>query len=129
MPVPTVTLLYAGLFGLMTVVLGVFPGRLRGKTKISIGDGGNPELLLAMRRHGNFVENVPMALILMALLEMNGAGAAGLHGLGTALLAARIAHAVGLKADTIQGIGRAAGAGGTALVLVVASIWCLVLFL
>jgi hypothetical protein len=53
---PTITPLYAGLLGLMSIALAFMAGRLRESAKISIGDGGNTELLLAMRRHANFVE-------------------------------------------------------------------------
>jgi uncharacterized membrane protein YecN with MAPEG domain len=42
-----------------------------------------------------------------------------------ALLAARICHAVGVKADTIEGLGRLVGAAGTALVLAILSIWAI----
>ncbi len=69
---PVVTLLYAGLFGLMAIAVAIPAGRLRSVTGISVGDGGNPDLVLAMRRHANFVEWVPIALILIGLLEMNG---------------------------------------------------------
>ena len=62
---PVVTMLYAGLLGLMAVAVAVPAGRLRGQTGVSIGDGGNAELLLAIRRHGNFAEWVPLALILI----------------------------------------------------------------
>ncbi len=125
---PVITALYAGILGLMALVLSFFPGSMRGKTGISIGDGGNQELLLAMRRHGNFVEYVPLALILIGILEFNGAPAGALHALGAGLVVFRVAHAVGLKADTIHGWGRAIGAGGTALVIVVASVWAIVTF-
>ncbi len=86
-------------------------------------DGGNPDLLLAMRRHGNFAEYVPLALILIGILEVNGVSTVALHALGAGLLAARISHALSLRVDTIEGIGRAVGAVGTLLVTLVASIW------
>ena len=124
----TVTALYAGILGLMAFGLAFQAGSLRGKTKISIGYGDNEELHLAMRRHANFIEFVPLCLILIGVLELNGAPTAALHALGAGLVVFRLAHAVGLKADTIQGIGRAAGAGGSTLVLVVASVWAIVTF-
>ena len=124
----TVTALYAGILGLMAFGLAFMAGSLRGKTKISIGHGDNPELHLAMRRHANFIEFVPLCLILIGVLELNGAPPAALHALGAGLVVFRLAHAVGLQADTIQGIGRAAGAGGSTRVLVVASIWAIVTF-
>ena len=123
---PEVTMLYAGVLGLMSVALGAIPGTIRGKAGISIGDGGNTELLLGMRRHGNFVEWVPIALILIGLLEMSGVSGTPIHALGAGLVLARIAHAVGIKADTIQSPLRGVGAGATALIIVVASIWGIV---
>ena len=103
-------------------------GRLRGATKISVGDGGDPDLLLAMRRHSNFVEYVPLALILLGVLEINGVGATPLHVLGASLVVARLCHAVSLRGDTIQGPGRLVGALGTMLITLVASVWAIVTF-
>ena len=120
-----VTALYAGILGLMSLALAMAAGMQRGSAGISVGDGGNPDLLLAMRRHANFLEYVPMALILLGVLESNGVSDTALHALGASLVVARVAHAVGLKGDTMQGIGRLIGAGGTMLVSVVASIWAI----
>ncbi|NKB99173.1 MAG: hypothetical protein GKR90_11865 [Pseudomonadales bacterium] len=125
---PTITLLYAGILGLMSIALSAFPGSMRGKVGVSVGDGGNPELLLAIRRHGNFTEFVPMAIILMALLELNGLGTLTMHIFGGVLVLARILHATGLKLDDITTLGRGLGAGGTALLTVVMSIWAITEF-
>jgi uncharacterized membrane protein YecN with MAPEG domain len=120
MPVP-ITALYLAIFAVMSGILAFLPGKIRGSSGVSIGDGGNPELLLAMRRHGNFVEYVPLLLLMFAVLELNGASATSLHAMGLVLLVARILHAVGLKADTISSPARGAGAGGTLLVTLVAA--------
>jgi uncharacterized membrane protein YecN with MAPEG domain len=53
---PIVTVLYAGLLGLISMGVAFPAGSLRGKLNISVGDGGNRDLLLAMRRHTNFTE-------------------------------------------------------------------------
>ncbi len=126
---PEVTLLYAGLLGIMSIILSSGAGLLRGRTGVSIGDGGSPELLLAMRRHGNFTEFVPLAVILLALLEVNGVGALTVHILGAVLVIARICHALGLKADNVANPLRGIGAGATALATVVMSVWAIVLFI
>lgn len=126
---PTVTLFYAGILGLISIALAFRPGTMRGKVGVSVGDGGNPELLLAMRRHANFTEFVPMAVILLALLELNGLSLLAIHIFGGVLVAARILHATGLKLDDMSTPGRALGAGGTALVTVFMSIWAIVEFL
>ena len=69
---PTTTALYAGILGLMAIALGAIAGRTRGQTGIFLGDGGNAEVVAAMRRHANFVENVPLLLVLMGLVMKNG---------------------------------------------------------
>ena len=110
------------------VVLAFFPGSMRGKLGVSVGDGGNPDLLLAMRRHGNFIEAVPLALILMGLLEMNGLSGTTIHVFGAVLVVARICHAVGIKADSVATPLRGIGAGATALLTVVMSVWAVVAY-
>ena len=125
---PVVTLLYAGLLGLMAIAIAFLAGRLRGSTGISVGDGGNPDLLLAMRRHANFIEFVPIALILIGLLEMNGVSTIAIHGLGGALVVSRVCHALGLEGDNMSNPLRGIGAVGSTLVIVVASVWAIVKF-
>ncbi len=115
-----VTGLYVVILAAINIWLEMPVGMLRGKTKIPIHDDGNVELRLAIRKHDNFTEHVPFILILLAALELNGGGQGLLHGLGIALVVARIAHPLGLKADTIQSPLRAVGAFGTLAVTVVA---------
>lgn len=125
---PEITMLYAGVLGLMVIVIASYPGRRRAAQDISVGHGDDQVLLLGMRRHANFVEAVPMALILMGLIEMNGATPMGMHILGSVLVVSRIAHAVGLKPDTTKNALRGLGAGGSALVILASSVWALWLF-
>ena len=123
---PTITALYAGLLGLLSLVFAFKAGSLRGRKNISVGDGGDQELLLAMRRHANFVEYVPLALILLGLLELNQVRHSALHVLGAALVLARICHAAGINSETMKSLPRLIGAALTALVILVASIWAIV---
>jgi len=125
---PVITALYAGLLGLMSITIAVVAGRARGKADVSIGDGGNIELIAAMRRHANFVEVVPLALILVGLLELNGVGDGAIHGLGASLVVARLCHAIGYGTSESLVVLRAIGAGGSTLVLLVASIWAITVF-
>jgi uncharacterized membrane protein YecN with MAPEG domain len=120
---PVITTLYAGLLGLILIALAFAAGSLRGRLNVSIGDGGHPALLLAMRRQANFVEYVPMALILIALLEMHGVSKTAIHGFGASLVVFRALHAFGLQGHTMRGAGRLVGAMGTAVLLLVLSIW------
>lgn len=115
----SITALYAALLMLIMAYLGFKIGSLRGSTGISIFWGDNMEVAVAMRRHANFTENIPMALVLMAIVEINGGNAIFLHVMGVVLVLARIAHPIGLQHDSIAHPLRAAGAGGTILAMIV----------
>jgi hypothetical protein len=121
MPVPIVSL-YAALLAVLCIVLAGMVGSLRGKKQtISLGDGGDPELMVAMRRHLNFVEYVPLALLLMALIELNGGSKTLLHVLGAILLLARIIHPFGIDAKDMRKMPRFIGTFATIAVNLVAA--------
>lgn len=92
-----ITLVYAGLLGIFLIVLGGYVVRTRIRERISIGDNGNPAMLAAIRVHANAAENIPVAVLLLMLLELNGGSALALHAYGVALLAGRLLHAFGLS--------------------------------
>lgn len=87
-----VTLIFAAIFGVLHVIFTMRVGGYRMKSKIDTGDGGDKQLLKLMRGHGNFVENVPMGLILLLLNELNGLSNTGLWALGGVFLFGRLAH-------------------------------------
>ncbi|MEM1398290.1 MAG: MAPEG family protein [Pseudomonadota bacterium] len=118
-----ITGLFAALFAIALVGLGVFVGLYRVKQQIPFLDGGDVVLTQRMRAHGNFIEYVPIALIAMALVEANGAPVTLLYGLGGVLLVGRLLHAATLLSGNPWGAGRALGMVGTTGPLVVASLW------
>jgi uncharacterized protein len=113
---------YAGIMGLIAIWLGYIVGTWRRATKVSIGDGGNIDLIRAMRGQANFVESVPLALILMVYMAMAGAPALAIHILGVALVIGRIVHGMHFSKPGQPGWQRSAGAGLTFLVLLGASL-------
>ncbi len=121
MPLP-ITAVYAALLALVGIALQQLAGRERLRAGVSLGDAGDPALLTAMRRQSNFVEQVPMALILLLVLELNGLSALWLHALGLVLVAARVIHPFGLEAGNLQRLPRLVGAVGTLAVVLVASL-------
>ncbi|MEN8161029.1 MAG: MAPEG family protein [Myxococcota bacterium] len=120
-PVP-ISALYTALQALLAIGLVAPVGMLRGRTNVSLGSGGNPDLEAAIRRHANWTEHVPIALLLIALLELNGGSAGLLHGLGATLLVARILHPLGIDATEMRRPLRGIGAVATMIVTLVAAI-------
>ncbi|MEO0621696.1 MAG: MAPEG family protein [Pseudomonadota bacterium] len=90
----TVTAIYAGVLTLWIIYLAWLIGQARRKHKVSLGDGNVPELTQLCRAHGNAIETIPLALVLMALAETLGAPGAALHPLGLLLVVGRVVHGV-----------------------------------
>lgn len=112
-----VTAFYAAILTILVLVLATIVSSRRGSTGISILDGGDATLALWMRRHGNLVENAPLALILMGLAESNGLSATWLHAMGVALVVTRLVHIVGLDATNPRAPLRIVGGVGTHLAM------------
>jgi uncharacterized membrane protein YecN with MAPEG domain len=109
MPLP-VTALYAALLAILVVVLALRVVAVRRHARVGLGTGEvGGGLEQRVRVHANAVENIPIALILLALLELGGLGSPWLHGLGATLLVARVLHAWGLSRHRGTSFGRFAG--------------------
>ncbi len=92
-----ITLIYAGLLGLLFLLLSFWVVKRRAQFRVMIGEGEAPEMLAAIRAHGNFAEYVPLTLLLMALCELVEVGSLWLHLGGVLLLVGRILHAIGIQ--------------------------------
>jgi uncharacterized membrane protein YecN with MAPEG domain len=86
------TLFFASLFGILHVIFTLRVGAYRLKNKINLGDGDDKELRNRIRAHGNFIENVPIALLLLLLNDLHGTSTAVLISVGTILLISRLTH-------------------------------------
>ena len=95
--VVTITPVYAGLLALFFVFLSLRVIRFRRAAGISLGDGGDEEMRRRVRVHANFAEYAPLALILMALAELQAQPAWAIHLIGVLLAAGRAAHAYGVS--------------------------------
>lgn len=102
----TIALLFTSLHVLLILALMVPISLHRRRRSIGLGDGGDPVLLRKIRVHANFVEHVPLALLMLALLELGGLPPPLLWLLGAALLLGRLMHAVGLSRRSGYSIGR-----------------------
>lgn len=88
---------YASILALFYILLSIQTIRKRAKLKIGIGDGGNHEMMRAMRVHSNFAEYVPLALILISMIELNQGSSMLIHALCGMLLLGRFMHAYGVS--------------------------------
>ena len=109
MPMPQITAFYAALLGLLVMSLGLRVVQARWTRRIGIGDGGDAEMTRRIRVHANILENVPLALLLLLLLELTNVEGTWLHLFGIALLAGRLLHAWGLSRYAGTSFGRFVG--------------------
>ena len=91
------TPIYAALLALLFLRLSVKVIMVRRKTRIAIGDQGNEKLTRAMRVQANCAEYAPLGVLLLLMVELQGAHWAAVHALGLMLLAGRVVHAWGFS--------------------------------
>jgi uncharacterized membrane protein YecN with MAPEG domain len=118
----TITALYASLAGLFLLVLSFRVVRWRRKLSVGLGDGGQESLLRAQRAQANFIEYVPIALILLAAAESQGLSGWLLQTTGAVLVLARLLHAWGLSQSSGRSFGRYWGTLLTWLVILALSL-------
>ncbi len=83
---------FAGILSIFYIYLSFRVIFIRNKQKISLGNGGFAPLDIAIRAHGNFSEYVPIGIILLALLELNGMSGWVIMILGATLTLGRLIH-------------------------------------
>ena len=126
---PATTAFYAAILALLYVGLSawVIGGRVGNETLL--GDGGHDSLTRRIRSHGNFIEYVPLALIVIGFLEASGAGHVFVSALLIVLVIARILHPIGMFAAVNTPRQFACRGGGiilTMIVMIIASIALLI---
>ena len=122
---PAVTAFYAALLALIYVGLSgwVIAGRV-GKSTL-FGDGGDESMTRRVRSHANFIEYVPIALLVIAFLEADGGSPTLVRVLLVLLVVARIMHPVGMFAaenTPRQFAFRGGGIIATLIIVLVAAI-------
>jgi uncharacterized membrane protein YecN with MAPEG domain len=121
-----ITLTIAGAGAILHIWLAARVSRLRRGYKISVGDGGNEALLRRIRSHGNYIENMPIVLILLGLVELAGGDARILWGAAILFILSRILHAFGMD-QTPPSRLRMFGMMGSTLALVILAVYAIVL--
>lgn len=94
---------------------------------IGLGEATSSDAMkCAIRAHGNAVENIPVGIILLLLLELNHLNPWLLHAFGLVLVVSRFMHAWGISRSSGATKGRFYGTLFTWLVLlimVVVNVW------
>jgi uncharacterized membrane protein YecN with MAPEG domain len=96
MPTLPVTAAVASILALLFLRLSWGVITLRRRHRVSLGSAQHDDLERAIRAHGNFAEYVPLCVLLLACLELNGAPWWLVALPGTALIAGRVFHAKGI---------------------------------
>ena len=128
MTFPAITSVYAAGFGILLVGLSIWVSVGRAHFRVHHGDGGQVTLQRRIRMQANFVEYVPLALILIALNEASGASEWSIQALLLGLLVARVIHPVGMstpEGSLSQYLLRAPAMLATWTVIILASVMLL----
>jgi len=86
----------AALAAVALVALSITVSLHRKKVGVKIGFGEDTALMRRIRAQGNFIEYVPLALILLALAEYRQAPSAALWAIAGLLVAGRCLHVAGM---------------------------------
>jgi uncharacterized membrane protein YecN with MAPEG domain len=98
-----ITALYACILTVLLIWLAIQVIKLRRKNKVAYADGGVEALQIARSAQSNASEYIPITLILMALLEYNGAQPVWIHLTGIIFVIGRIIHARGILQERFKG--------------------------
>ena len=120
---PAVTMLYAGLLGILLVVLAFNVVRLRLGKKVGLGVGEGGLIEQPVRVHANFTENAPIFIWLLLVAELTGTSSGVLHSAGVVFVVARLLHAFGLSRARNRSFGRVTGSAGTMLSILGLSVY------
>lgn len=98
-----ITALYAAILAALMIWLSIQVIKQRRKAQVKYADGGVDALTIARSAQGNAVDYIPITLILLALVEYNGASSWMIHACGIAFVIGRLLHAKGILADRLKG--------------------------
>jgi uncharacterized membrane protein YecN with MAPEG domain len=126
MPFLPHTALTTACLALMLFALSARVLYLRVRLRQPLGDGGHARLARAVRVQGNFTEHVPMALLLLLLLEWRGLPAIALQAYAVLLVLARTVHALGVSQVEERLVWRALSTSATLVLLSVGAVALLV---
>lgn len=116
--------IYAAVLALIQVFLTLRVVKMRHVKKVSLGDGGQEELVRRIRGHGNFTETVPIAVLLMLIAELSGSPFWCIHALGVLMVIARLMHYIGVVSGSGHGKFRYYGMVITVNIIALSALLC-----
>ncbi len=119
-----ITLSSVAAAALINIWLSIRCGQVRTAQKVSVGDGGNEDLIRRMRAHANFSENAPIVLVMIAALEFAHSGSTTLAAVAGVFMLGRVAHGLGMDGGSF-GMGRTIGTVVTLLTQLGLAIWAI----
>ncbi|MFV2055033.1 MAG: MAPEG family protein [Thiohalomonadales bacterium] len=97
-----ISAIYISASAILICWLSVNVIKKRRENSVSLGDGGNKDLIAAIAAQSNATEYIPIALLLLFALETNNANLWIIHSFGILLIAARIIHAQGILSVNLK---------------------------
>lgn len=117
-----ITLCAAAAAAAINIWLSIRIGMIRTSRKISIGDGGDPDLICRMRAQANFIENTPIVLVMLGAIELARTGNPYLMGAAAIYMLGRVAHGIGMDGGPL-GFLRGVGTLTTMLTQLALGVW------
>lgn len=91
-----ITLVAAGGAAIINFWLSMRTGSARRAARVSIGDGGNLPLVTRMRAQANFIEYMPIVVILIGAIEFSIGSPTWLWAVTALYLLGRVGHPLGM---------------------------------
>ncbi len=125
-----VTALTAAICALLLVFLAFQVVKNRIRTKTNFGAGDDDQIKMARGSHANLAEHAPLAIIMIALLELANAHHWWLTGFAGLFLVSRVLHIIGMNQHAAgkNPALRQAGVMGTWISMAVMALWIVYLF-
>ncbi|GLT16851.1 membrane protein [Vibrio zhanjiangensis] len=94
---------YASILAGLMIWLAFQVIKQRRSAKVAYADGGVSALQVARSAHSNAVDYVPITLILLMLVEYNGASPWMIHAVAMLFVMGRLIHAKAILAESLKG--------------------------
>lgn len=123
---PTITAATLGAIIILQMLLGLRTSIGRLNLRKNSSDEALADLTVRVRSHGNLIENAPIVLLSLGLLEANGGNALAISVLAGTFFIGRLLHPVGMAMKKAPNAPRFFGAVTSYMVGIISGVWLLV---